>query len=240
VSRRIALSIVVVAAVLLAGAEWAVNRTGSTQDPVVPEAPPEVTDDSQGLPGAWRMADNLADLSVRVEREGRTLRLKRRHAAFHSRLLPAWNWVGPIPASLKDTPSLQGWPFVRPARPDRVETACLWVHPVDGARLVLSFGTAPAAGELDLLLAYLKTAASDASTTIRVRRDGVELHREVFVGGGGDSRRIRVPLALPEGKAQPGRPAPLELVVEPGKRGKNHLCLDGLVEPAGKAGEVGP
>ncbi len=186
---------------------------------------------------AWRLAENLSDLSVRVERAGKTLRLKRKRSAFHSRLLPGWNWVGPVSATLKEGPALSGWPLVRPGKPDQVETACLWAHPVDDAKLVLSFGAAPAAGELQLLLGYLRTAASGASVRVEVRRGGVVLGRESFSGGPGDVRLARIPLVP---GAESGRPAPLEIVIEPAKRGKNHLCLDGLVRAPSSGGEVAP
>jgi len=230
--------------ILLAGAELLVNGEdcgGSGQTAGAGFEWPSDLPDPSAPSGTWRMAASMADLSVRVEKGGKTLRLKRRHAAFHSRLLPGWNWVGPIPALLKERKELEDWPFVRPGKPDQVEIGCLWAHPVEGARLVLSFGAAPAAGELDLLLAYLKTAAPDASTTVQIRRNGTELHREVFVGGGGDSRRLHVPLEVVGGPQQ-SRPAPLELVIEPGKRGKNHLCLDGIVRFPGTlgAGEAMP
>jgi hypothetical protein len=231
-------------AVLLGGAEWGVELAGTGVDGRVAAggapAQPE-TDEEIGSGPAWRMAESLADLSVRVERAGKTLRLKRSRTAFHSRLLPVWNWVGPMPAVLKEGEPLGTWPYTRPAKAEHVETACLWAHPVDEARLVLSFAAAPADGRLDLLLAYMKTAAAGASTTISVRRDGVELHREVFTGNGGDSRRVEVSIPA---KARSGneRPAPLELIIEPGKRGKNHLCLDGIVwsVPAAGGGEAEP
>ena len=173
-------------------------------------------------PVAYRLTENLDRLEVQVlSKERGTLQLKRLGAAFAHPRLPSWSWVGLMQESFKLSNRFQG---PRYPLPDRhvAEGVCLWTHPLEEGPLVLRFRDVPLGGRF-LGMVYLRTSYDPkASSRYRIRLDGTQLIQRHVQGKPGTIEEVDLML--------PGKGfGTLEWEWETVTKGKNHLCLEGVV-----------
>ena len=173
---------------------------------------------------AYRLSEHVADLSVAARpAKDKRLNLKRKGPNLVHPALPAWNWVGPMTVRPKLPKHRKLWPWLPSVAPDKGSETCLWAHPLSEGKLYLHFRDVPLGGRMVGFVHFLRTAAKDAGVKIAVKRGRKTLRTlrpEAHPGGAWDFE-----LDLPgEGTGA------VTLVVQPIRRGKNHICLDALVE----------
>jgi hypothetical protein len=173
--------------------------------------------------GPWRLSEHLSQAAVTARLPGRTLALENVGPAFHHPALPAWNWVGVMPAEVEAPSRNDRFPRVEARKPGRAEVSCIWIHPVNDGKLVLEWPEVPLGRPLHGFFHYLRSARKDAQVDV-----------ELFVDG--KSVATLKPRAAPGGiwefdAALPGTgTGRVRFVVEQRRRGKNHLCFDGVLD----------
>lgn len=137
--------------------------------------------------------------------------------------LPKWIWVGPVQA---DVP-VDGdpiWARSVPQSGGKSETLCLWAHPLDKGVVVLEWPEAPV-GTLHGLVHFLPAADAKAGVKLKVFWNGALLQTHTPATQPGKSFFYRVNLVSKSAKT-----GQLRLEIEARQKGRNHICVDGLVD----------
>lgn len=172
--------------------------------------------------GPKRLSEMLLEASVTATVKGRELGLQLTGPALAHRRLPAWNWVG-LRRFTMPRPKKAVWPFLEAHKPGRIVECCLWVHPVNNGHLRLDFPAVGRGGSVHGFFHALRSTNPRMKVIIDVLLDGerlAELSPKLKPGGIWEFET-----ELPgEGSAT------LSLVVKQKSRGKNHICIDGVVD----------
>lgn len=171
---------------------------------------------------AYRLSENLDRMKVFFEGPDGNLReMRRKGTVFSDRHLPSWNWVGPVQARV-DLPREPKGPYLDVPTLNDAEMVCLWAHPLNKGPLILRFPEVPLGGTFVGSFHLRSSADPKARARFKVRLgDRVLVKKDISTKPGSVQE---VSATLPgEGVGD------LEIELETVKKGKNHLCIDGLV-----------
>ncbi len=174
-------------------------------------------------PYRYRLASQWQQMSVRLE-DGKSERpFVLRSGAFAApKGFPKWIWVGPVQSDIPvaDDPV---WSRSVPQSGGSAETLCLWAHPSEKGKLTLVWPDVPA-GSFHGLLHFLPAADPKAGVRLTVLWNGEPLG--VFTPATRPGKAFFFRADLVTRGQEIGE---LKLVVEAKSKGRNHICLDGLV-----------
>ena len=178
----------------------------------------------QTLPSAQaperRLLSQLPGAAVRTLSNQKPTPLSWKGAALSHRRLPAWNWVGPLVASVPLAPDspLRNW---LPTFGAKAETLCIWAHPPKQGAVSLEWPAVPP-GSLVGYLHFLPSANAESGIKLTVswgRKTIVTLRPKTQPG---KSAEFEANLEGPD-------PQLLTISVETTTAGRNHVCLDGVL-----------
>ena len=173
----------------------------------------------------YRLLEHLGDMNVLLERGGKKVPFRLKRGTFRGpKDLPKWIWVGPVQVDLPllDDPV---WEAAVPQANGKAETLCIWAHPTDTGKLVLTWSDVPP-GALHGLLYFLPAADDKAASRIRILWNGKQVSDLVPPTRHGKSVLFQTTLRVAGTDA-----GELRIEVETRTKGKNHLCLDGWIVP---------
>lgn len=174
--------------------------------------------------GEYVLSEQLDQARVKVVRKGqKPLRLMGKGPVFSSPKLPGWNWVGPLPAKVKIPKKHKHWFWVPTGNDGNMATTCIWVHPPSAGELVLEFALPPASQRVVGFVHFLRSAAKRTVISMTVKQGRKTVKRLKPRAPKGSAWEFEVELDETKG-------GPLKFVFEAGKKAKNHICFDGVVQ----------
>ncbi len=170
------------------------------------------------------LSEQLDHARVKVVRKGKKpLRFVRKGPMFSSPQLPGWNWVGPLPAKVKPPKKHEHWLWAPTGNDKNMATTCIWVHPPGAGKLVIEFADAPPGERVVGFVHFLRSAAKKTVISMTVKQGKKTVKRLKPRAPNGSAWEFAVELD----EKQDG---PLTFTFEAGKRAKNHICFDAVVQ----------